>query len=229
MGQKIKPKGFRIGLNDLWLNEGQCYGKKFKNPKRLVKETGNTSEFFKQYLESKTLVKGQINQKNFKDSLCYNVHYTPTLPNINPYINNITIKVSRIFCKTIYIRSYNTTLWYQNGTLLCEFIKNSLKKGIVFRKIVITIKRLLALTPPHTIVIKTLSGTKLLKYTGLKIRYAGRFGSSRSRMANSLVYLIGAVSLQKIETHIEFHESLLYTKQGICNLQVWMAYKIIPI
>ncbi|GAA2574986.1 hypothetical protein GCM10010210_57320 [Pseudonocardia hydrocarbonoxydans] len=39
-------------------------------------------------------------------------------------------------------------------------------------------------------------------------------------MSSSIVFRLGAVSLQKLETYIEFFETPLYTKQGICNLQV---------
>ena len=227
MGQKVNPKGFRIGLSNLWHDEGQCYGKSFKNPKNLLKETRNIFTFLNQYFESKKLVRGQVEQKVFNKLKKYSIQYVPILPKSTPAICNTATKTTYAFKKNIQVRNYNATLWYQNGPLLCEFIKVSLKKGIAFRKIINTIQQLLVLKTPHKIVLKTSFGTNIMEYTGLKVRYTGRFGGSRSRMASSIVCLIGAVSLQKIETHIQFYSSSLHTKQGLCNLQVWMAYKTI--
>jgi len=227
MGQKINPRGFRIGLSDLWHDEGQCYGKGFRNQKNLLKETRNISEFLNQYFDSKKLIQGQTNKKEFNKLKKYNIQYVPTLPKVTSLTHNMATKTAYVFKKNIQVRNYNTTFWYQNGPLLGEFIKTSLKRGIAFRKIINTVQRFLDPKTPHQIVLKTLSGTKVMEYTGLKVRYIGRFGGNRSRMASSIVYRIGAVSLQKIETHIQFYTSSLHTKQGLCNIKVWMAYKVI--
>jgi len=227
MGQKIDPRGFRIGLSDLWHDESQCYGKSFKNQKNLLKETRNIFEFLNQYFESKKLIQGKTNQKVSNKIKEYNVQYVPVSPKAASLTHNMGLTAANVFKKNIQVRNYNTTLWYQNGPLLCEFTKTSLKKGIAFRKIINTVQRLLELQTPHQIVLKTSSGTKIMEYTGLKVRYTGRFGGSRSRMASNIVYRIGAVSLQKIETHIQFYTSSLHTKQGLCNIEIWMAYKSI--
>ena len=227
MGQKVNPKGFRIGLNDTWRDENQSYGKSFKNVKRLHKEINNTSNFLNQYFKSKNLVQGESKSKIANDHWKYDLQYVPMFPKTIIDTSSVSKKAAHILGLNIKIRSYNATFWYQNGKLLCEFIKISLKKGMAFRRIMDTIDRLFTKKKSHQIVLKALSGNKNLKFTGLKIRYAGRFGGNRSRMASNLVYRIGAVSLQKVETYVEFHESPLYTKQGICNLQIWMAYKTI--
>nr|YP_009132711.1 ribosomal protein S3 [Bangia fuscopurpurea]AKA66476.1 ribosomal protein S3 [Bangia fuscopurpurea] len=227
MGQKVNPRGFRIGLNDIWRGENQSYGKSFKNIKRLYKEIKNTSNFLNQYFESKNLVQGESKLKIEDNHWKYDLQYVPMFPKTIIDTYSVSKKTARIFSLDARIRSYNATFWYQNGRLLCEFIKISLKKGTAFRKITNIIDRLFAEKRSHQIVLKAVSGNKNLKFTGLKIRYAGRFGGNRSRMANSLVHRIGAISLQKVETYVEFYESPLYTKQGICNLQIWMAYKII--
>lgn len=220
MGQKVNPRGFRIGINNLWRTESQCYGKNFSNPKRIYKKVLTTTNYLNHYLESETLIKGEIILKISDNRWQYNVQYAPLLPK-----KAFSTHMSKIF--DIELKKYNTTLWYQNGLILCEFIKLSLKKGLAFRKIVNILKTLVSNKEHQKIVLKTSSGIQFFEFTGIKIKYAGRFGGSRSRMSNSIVFRLGAVSLQKLETHIEFYETPLFTKQGVCNLQVWMAYKII--
>lgn len=225
MGQKVNPKGFRIGLSNLWHTESQCYGKNFINQKKIYKQVLSTTNHLNLHLESEKLIKGDIYSKINDNRWQYNVQYVPLLPKKDPCIPQSKKLTSKIF--SIEVQKYNATFWYQNGALLGEFIKFSLKRGLAFRKIVSIVKTLLFNTKKHKIVLKTVSGIQLYEFTGTKIKYAGRFGGSRSRMSSSIVFRLGAVSLQKLNTHIEFYETPLYTKQGICNLQVWMAYKII--
>lgn len=227
MGQKVNPRGFRIGVNNLWSNENQCYGKSFKNSKRLANELYQISNFLDYHFEKTSLIKGQTETKISYNIWKYDVPYVFSFPQINPPIDNLSIKIAKRFGINTEIKKFNTIFWYQSGALVCEFIKTALLKGLPFRKITNIIQALLKKKQKHQIVLKTLAGTKTFEFTGLKIRYAGRFGGSRSRMANNVVYRLGAVSLQKLETHIEFFETPLYTKQGICNLQVWMSYKIV--
>nr|YP_009048895.1 ribosomal protein S3 [Wildemania schizophylla]AID57264.1 ribosomal protein S3 [Wildemania schizophylla] len=225
MGQKVNPRGFRVGVNELWANESQCYGKNFKNPRQLEKKFKQTSTFLNQYFERKELIKGQTQSKFLCNKLTCMVQYVPFSPQIDPSLKNASKKLS-ILCETnVKIKKFNSTFWYQNGLLVCAFVTAALKKGLPLRKIINIIQVLLDQNKKHQIVLKTCVGTKTFEFMGLKLRYAGRFGGSRSRMANSIVYRLGTVSLQKLETHIEFFEKALYTKQGLCNLQVWMSYK----
>nr|BED43664.1 ribosomal protein S3 [Pyropia sp. Myanmar_A]BED43688.1 ribosomal protein S3 [Pyropia sp. Myanmar_B]BED43712.1 ribosomal protein S3 [Pyropia sp. Myanmar_C] len=225
MGQKINPQGFRVGVNNLWFAENQCYGKSFKNPKNLYKKSIFATNYLNQHFESKTLAKSKPQLKIIDNKWQCNLQYTSLLPK-NDFDPQILKKLISKFL-IIKLQSYNTPFWYQNGALLCEFITYCLKKGFAFRKAINFLKFLFIDKKNHKIVLKTVSGIQLFEFTGLKIKYTGRFGGSRNRMSSSTTFRMGAVPLQKLETHIEFNEILLYTKQGICNLQVWMAYKII--
>lgn len=227
MGQKVNPKGFRIGVNNLWAVESQCYGKNFTNTKNLYKKSLFTENYLRKLFVSNEFIKGDTNLKIWDNMWQYDIEYAPLISKNNSSIQ--AFKKPLFHLSNIELQNYNATLWYQNGSLLCEFIKCSLKKGLPFRKIVTMIKVLFSSEKSYNIVLKTVCGTQLYEFTGLKIEYAGRFGGSRSRMANKISFRIGAVSLQKLETHVEFYEVPLYTKQGICNLQVWMAYKIIRV
>nr|YP_006280889.1 ribosomal protein S3 [Neopyropia yezoensis]AFH57692.1 ribosomal protein S3 [Neopyropia yezoensis]QGA30567.1 ribosomal protein S3 [Neopyropia yezoensis] len=220
MGQKVNPRGFRIGVNDLWNTESQCYGKGFKNQKQIYKKVLPATNFLNKHFESKTFIKGNTLSKINDNRWEYNVQYVPLLAK-----SDCLVPTFKMF--DLDVKKYNATFWHQNGALLCGFIKSGLKKGLAFRKIINTIKILFFNKKKHKIVLKTARGIQFYEFTGIKIRYAGRFGGSRSRMSSSIVFRLGAVSLQKLETYIEFFETPLYTKQGICNLQVWMAYKTI--
>nr|QKZ95168.1 ribosomal protein S3 [Pyropia pulchra] len=223
--KKVNPIGFRTGVNGLWRTESQCYGKNFTNPKRLYKKILPSTNNMHTLLESKFFLKGETQSKIKDNKWQYYMQYVPLLPQ-----NSLDIQVDNFLSSSmssIEIKTYNATFWYQNGALICAFIKCALKKGIAFRKIVSTMKMLFSNKNKHKVVLKTVCGIQAFEFTGIKIKYVGRFGGSRSRMSNSIVFRIGAVSLQKLNTYIEFYESPLYTKQGVCNLQVWMAYKII--
>lgn len=224
MGQKVNPTGFRTGINNLWHTEGQCYGKDFRNSKILYRKLLPTTNYLNQLFESKKLIKGKIRSK-IKDNKCYyNIDCFSLVPKNDSFIQ---IAPKFIFSSLdTEVQNYNMMSWYQNGSLLCEFIKTSLAKGLPFRKIVITLKTMFLSKKKHNTVLKTVCGTQFFEFTGLKIKYAGRFGGSRSRMANSIVFKIGSVSLQQLETYIEFHEMPLHTKQGVCSIQVWMSYRI---
>nr|YP_009040908.1 ribosomal protein S3 [Neopyropia fucicola]AIB08128.1 ribosomal protein S3 [Neopyropia fucicola] len=220
MGQKVNPRGFRIGVNDIWNIESQCYGKGFKNQKKIYIKALPVINCLNNHFESKAFIKGNVQSKINDNRWEYNVQYVPSLAKQDCSV--LTFEIS-----DIELKKYNATFWYQNGALLCGFIKSALKKGLAFRKIINIIKMLFFNKKKHQIVLKTASGIQFYEFTGIKIKYAGRFGGSRSRMSSSIVFRLGAVSLQKLETYIEFFETPLYTKQGSCNLQVWMAYKTI--
>nr|YP_009159741.1 ribosomal protein S3 [Pyropia nitida]AKQ53247.1 ribosomal protein S3 [Pyropia nitida] len=225
MGQKVNPIAFRIGINNLWRTESQCYGKSFINSKRLYKKVLPTTNYLNQLFKSKMFIRGEIQSKIKDNKWQYSVQYVPLLSQ-----NSLDIQVDKKVLPSMFnieLLQYNTTLWYRNGALICELINLSLKKGIAFRKIVNTIKMLFLNKNKHKLVLKTVSGQQLFEFIGIKIKYVGRFGGSRSRMSNNIVFRTGAVPLQKLNTHIEFYEIPLYTKQGVCNLQVWMAYKTI--
>nr|AMN87293.1 ribosomal protein S3 [Pyropia endiviifolia] len=225
MGQKVNPIGFRIGINNLWRMESQCYGKSFINPKRLYKKLLPTTNNLNKLLESKMFLLGEIQSKIKDNKWQYSVQYVPLTSQ-----NSLDIQACKKIVPSIFsidLLQYNTTVWYRNGALVCEFIKLLLKKGIAFRKIVNTIKITFLNNSKFKLVLKTVRGQQLFEFIGIKIKYVGRFGGSRSRMSNSIAFRTGAVPLQKLNTYIEFHETPLYTKQGICNLQVWMAYKTI--
>lgn len=223
MGQKVNPLGFRVGVNNLWHTESQCYGKNFINSRRLYKKILPTRNNLNKLFESKMLIKGEMKSKIKDNKWQYNVEYAPLMLK-NDFFSQIS-KKTLFTLSHIELQNYNATFWYQNGALLCEFIKFSLKKGFPFRKIVTIVNTMFSNKKHYNIVLKTVCGTQLFEFTGLKIKYVGRFGGSRSRMSSNLVFRTGAVPLQKLETYIEFYETPLYTKQGVCNLQVWMAYK----
>nr|YP_010925368.1 ribosomal protein S3 [Neoporphyra dentata]WKD83574.1 ribosomal protein S3 [Neoporphyra dentata] len=224
MGQKVNPRGFRVGVNNLWCTESQCYGKNFTSAKKLHKKILLTTNYLNKLLESKMFIKGYISSRIKDNKWHYSIAYVPLIPE-----NDVSIQITKksLFALfNIELQNYNERLWYQNGSLLCEFIKFVLQKGLPFRKIVTIIKMMFLNKKNYSLVLKTACGTQLFEFTGLKIKYAGRFGSSRSRMSNNVIFRTGSVSLQKLGTYIEFYEMPLYTKQGVCNLQVWMAYKI---
>nr|YP_009040938.1 ribosomal protein S3 [Pyropia kanakaensis]AIB08158.1 ribosomal protein S3 [Pyropia kanakaensis]AIB08216.1 ribosomal protein S3 [Pyropia kanakaensis] len=225
MGQKVNPRGFRIGINSLWHTESQCYGKSFINSKRLYKKILPTTNFLTKLLESKMCIRGEIQSKIKDNKWQHRVQYVSLLSQ-----NSLDIQVGEKIAPSVFsieLLKYNTTFWYRNGSLICEFIKFSLKKGIAFRKIVTAIKMFFLNKKKYNLVLKTVCGQQLFEFMGIKIKYVGRFGGSRSRMSNSVVFRTGAVPLQKLNTYIEFYETPLYTKQGVCNLKVWVAYKTI--
>lgn len=223
MGQKVNPRGFRIGVNNLWRIESQCYGKTFTNPRRLYKKMLPNANYLSKMFESKMFIKGEM-FSIIKDNNCnYNIAYVSLIQN-----NEVPIQILKLSSSNLFntkLQNYNAGLWYKNGSLLCAFLRENLKKGLPFRKIVTIIKTLFFNKKNYNVVLKAVCGTQFFEFTGLKIQYAGRFGSSRSRMSNKIVFRTGSVSLQKLGTYIEFYEMPLHTKQGVCNLRVWMAYR----
>lgn len=63
-------------------------------------------------------------------------------------------------------------------------------------------------------------GFKKVYLKGFKIRLSGRFEGSKTQMAKSVEYTIGSLPLTCLNSYVEFKKKELFTKSGICGLQI---------
>ena len=87
MGQKVNPRGFRIGINNLWRMESQCYGKNFTNTRKLYKKTLPSTNYLNKLFESKMLTKGEVYSRILDNKWYCNVSYAPLV-----FVNDVSIQ-----------------------------------------------------------------------------------------------------------------------------------------
>ena len=63
-------------------------------------------------------------------------------------------------------------------------------------------------------------GPKILKLTGVKIYYKGRFGNYRNPLSQTYKILIGSIPSLKLNSYIDYTQDCVYTKQGIYGIQI---------
>ena len=64
------------------------------------------------------------------------------------------------------------------------------------------------------------SGILTVKLKGYKIRLSGRLEGSKTQMAKSIEQVEGSLPLTSIKNYVEYKKAEIYTKSGICGIQV---------
>nr|YP_009295190.1 ribosomal protein S3 [Dasya binghamiae]AOH77202.1 ribosomal protein S3 [Dasya binghamiae] len=69
-------------------------------------------------------------------------------------------------------------------------------------------------------------GPQKLILKGYKITLSGRFENTKNPMSKTYTTKNGFITLTSLNNNIDFISKNLYTKLGICNIKIWLFYKI---
>lgn len=230
MPRKSNPKSLRLGFTKVWDNVSQHYG---QNLQIFI-------IFFYKYLISLNFISKKLIQNNI---LINNIEiwHTNFEIKIKIYLNSENITYYEISKNIIKVLTY---WFYFNKFFRINFIYNKmnfytvdlLKLYIDYlftilnytpKKIVAIISVLIANKLNKNKVTYSKMGPLNLYLKGYKIILNGRFDNSKSGMAKTLILQNGSLKLISLNNQIDFVSKNLHTKFGVCNLKLWLFYKII--
>lgn len=230
MAQKINPISFRLGTTQIWESFLQIYGKSFKQYALLLRK----------YLQlQKTLIR-VLNKNNFlldkqefkvhKKKVVMNLYYL-ILPDNKSVYNKIFFKevikiVEQWLSLKTVIKFYLKSESKCTTNLITLYTKKLFEQNITPKKILWNLCIFLESHKNSNKVCYFKSGVLTTKLKGYKIRLSGRLEGSKTQMAKSIEQIEGSLPLASINNYVEYKKEEIYTKSGICGIQIWLFYEI---
>ncbi|MFH1542198.1 MAG: 30S ribosomal protein S3 [bacterium] len=202
MGQKINPKGFRIGVIDdwdsFWFAEGQEYGK-------LLKEDVALRKYLKESLYKAGISRISIKRKaNQIEVDLYTAKPGLIIGKGGKEVSAIREKLLKRTGRQVQLNVHEEPKPEANAQLISENIASQLERRVSFRRVM------------KQCVSKALrSGAK-----GIKILCGGRLGGSE--IARKETYRAGRVPLQTLRAKIEYGFTEAMTLYGKIGIKVWV-------
>lgn len=150
--------------------------------------------------------------KNFFSSSLFNYNSYLMLSNLKYYINNYFLLNNKFFFKSCL--SY-TDIFFQklkklNAIIINDYVCTLLKTKLTIRRII----------NPLFFYLKK-KGKKY--YSGLVISIKGRF--TKNRRSTFSIFKWGNVSYSSLSENIDYSESNIVLRYGLCTVRVWVSFK----
>ena len=231
MAQKINPLSFRLGQFQVWKSFIQFYGKSFNQ------YTFIFHKYFQiQYLLIKLFLKSGLildyqESKISKNRVFFNLYYfkTPRSKKIidKTFFQKISKIIKRWFWMEAIIYFYFKPKVKSTTSLIIFFTKHLLVQNITTKRILWSLCKLLEIHLNSKKISSFKNGFMEVSLKGFRICLSGRIDGSKNQMAKSMEQSIGSLSLNSIHNYIEYKSERIYTKSGLCGLQIWLFYEII--
>jgi len=230
MSKKSNPLNLRLGILNSWSFYLQNYG---KSP-----SVNFFINFFILYIDH--FLDTFLSKKNlpitFKEiwwnhKFIYFNLYSLELKKEN-YLNilkeiNIVTKLWKI--KNLNIRIYKNSYWFTNSFLTNNYLHFLSNNCLIIspKKLFGILILLLTKQINQTKISYFKNGPKKIILKGFRIKLIGRFENTTNKMAKVIEYKIGSLALVQLDNNINYLENQFNTKLGLCNLKIWLFFKII--
>lgn len=202
MGQKVHPRGFRIGIVEPWRSRWYATKKEFGD---LLVEDTRIRQFVKSEYRSAAIEKVEIDRT--RDQVI--IHLFSARPGIiigrkGQEIDRLKARLEDKFGRRMEVKIVEINNPYRSAQLIAEDIAQQLSKRGSFRR---AIKR-------------TLDQVMEAGVLGVKIELSGRLGGaemSRTEKASR-----GSIPLSTLQRHVDYGFTASKTAQGIIGVKVWV-------
>ncbi len=202
MGQKVHPRGFRVGIVEPWRSRWYATKKEFGD---LLVEDRGIRLFIKAEYKSAAIEKIEIDRT--RDQVI--VHLFSARPGIiigrkGQEIDRLKARLEEKFGRRMEVKIVEINNPYRCAQLVAEDIAQQLSKRGSFRR---AIKR-------------TLDQVMEAGVLGVKIELSGRLGGaemSRKEKASR-----GSIPLSTLQRHVDYGFTEAKTAQGVIGVKVWV-------
>jgi len=203
MGQKVNPRGLRVGIISDW--DSRWYANKSEFGDKLV-EDYKLRELLKKKLKDAGVPKIEI-ERFGNDKIRINLHCAK--PGIaigkgGSEIDKLKTQLEKLTSKTIYLNIVEVFQPDFNATLVAEKIAKDLEDRIPFRRATR----------------QAIGRTMKLGAKGIKTMVSGRLGGAE--IARSETYHEGTIPLQTIRADIDYGFAEADTTYGKIGVKVWI-------
>lgn len=202
MGQKVNPKGFRIGINQTW--DSMWYADK-KNYKKFLHEDFAVRKFLKELLKDSSVSKVEILRSAKQITL--NIHTGKPgliIGRQGEGVERIKEKLSKEFEQTFIINIKEIRKPDLDAVLIGDSIARQVERRIPYRR------------AAKAALQKAIeAGAK-----GVKVFITGRLNGVE--IARSEYFKEGNIPLHTLRSDIDFAKSTAFTTYGAIGIQVWV-------
>nr|YP_009441344.1 ribosomal protein S3 [Lympha mucosa]ATN23353.1 ribosomal protein S3 [Lympha mucosa] len=226
MSRKINPISFRLGLSQVWNGLFQLYGKNLC--------------FYSNILHSKLILENYvkkffITQELFLDSFCWSTNkkqitlfitYKDTLNYQLLKVGKLKDLIHLLLDLNFKLYLLKTSNWVNSAVLLTNYTTYNLKRDFNFKKV---LKDTFTMVNKHLNIKKVVYSNKgpvILNLKGFKFKISGRFDNIRNQMSKTTNQVEGSLPFSQLNSYVEYHNSNIYTKSGVNNLQIWLFYTL---
>ena len=230
MAQEIHPIGFRLGIIQVWKSLLQIYGKSFNQYSLLLHKYLQIQRIlFRIFLKSNLILNHQEwhISKNFIFLNIYYEHIDKSRIFINKkFIIKLFKIINQLFLSNIFINFYLKLESEPTVNLISIYTQHLLEQNNPPKKILWNLCKLLEKQEKQEKIHFFKFGIFKVKLKGFKIKLSGRLEGSKNQMAKSMEQSVGSLPLTSIKSYIEYKNKEIYTKSGICGIQIWLFYEI---
>ena len=202
MGQKVDPRGLRLGVNkdweSKWYAEGQEYVKSLNNDIKI-------REYLTKKLKDAAVSKIEIERKpNRVDVKIFTAKPGVIIGHGGEDIEKLRNEIKKVSGETVYVNIVDV----KNPALDASLVAQSIARQIENRG------------NYHNIQKKAIKDTMKAGAQGIKTMVSGRLGGAE--MARSEFYVEGTVPLQTIRADIDYATAEADTTYGKIGIKVWI-------
>nr|BBD14130.1 ribosomal protein S3 [Ophirina amphinema] len=212
MGQKVNPRGFRLGLNNRHYLESFGPSNHYS---RIWHENFKVREYIQGVLYNSNVFVGDIKIYRASERLSIVVDFAlrsskkGILPfAVDAYISQIMSFVEKETGCLCSVSFNEACVPFYSATLLSKYVVFQIEERVPFKVIFRELSRNLKEIP---------------SIQGIKVSCAGRLRGEE--MARTVWVSEGRVSLQSISEDVSYAEGTAHTSYGSCGVKVWVCYK----
>ena len=230
MAQKINPIAFRLGTIQIWESLLQIYGKSFKQYALLLRKHLQLQKSLVRLLYNNTFLLDKQEYKIYREKIVISIYYI-VLPNKKQiyeknFFNKIIKIVEQWFSLKTIIKFYLKSESKCTINLISFYARKLFEQNIAPKKVLWNLGIFLESHINSQKMCYFKSGILTVKLKGYKIRLSGRLEGSKTQMAKSIEQVEGSLPLTSLKNYVEYRKEEIYTKSGICGIQIWLFYEI---
>ncbi|MEA1926302.1 MAG: 30S ribosomal protein S3 [Patescibacteria group bacterium] len=209
MGQKIDPRGLRIGINKTW--NSRWYNK--RNYKKLLQQDIMIGEYIKKRFKHASISSVETERSVAKIRIVIHTNSPGMLIGRGGKgLEDLRKDIERKFLFNEKLRTQidvnEVRAIEENAQLLADDAAMQLEKRISFRRVM------------KTMISKVMYNRNVL---GVKIQLSGRLGGAEMSRTEWLSQ--GSLPLHTLRANIDFAKAIAYTTYGTIGVKVWLNKK----
>lgn len=229
MAQKVNPTGFRLGTAKVWKSFIQIHGTSFNIYRTVLREYFQIQSVLFRLFHKNNFILDSQEMKIGNDIVFLNIYYlnSPSRQKLKKvkFFSNIWLIINQLFKLKVSVRFYLKPELRSTATLVTAYTKYLLEHSTMPMKVLLNICKLLDNNLNSKKISYSKSGIIRMTLKGFKIKLSGRLDGSKSQMAKSIEQSLGTLSLTSLKSYVEYKNEKIYTKSGICGLQIWLFYE----
>jgi small subunit ribosomal protein S3 len=201
MGQKVHPKGFRLGLTESWDSKWYSEG----DYARLLHEDLKIRSFLKDKLRHAGISKIEIERASNKAKInVFTARPGVVIGKKGAEIEKLKVELGRIFDRDLYINIHEVRRPDLDGHLVAENVALQLERRIAFRR---AMK-------------ESVARAMRMGALGVRIQCSGRLGGNE--IARREWYRQGRVPLHTLRADISYGCAEAKTTYGLIGVKAWI-------